>query len=109
MTYDVTTNRLAEIDSMSNWMGDKPVRWVCKPGDAPLTKTERSVMIKIPESGLSMGWVSRALAYAPAVRYAFPTKTDRRALYGLLARGVLRVEHHTNPDNEIIIRNLEVR
>ena len=104
--HDVTTSRLAEVDSMSNWMGDKPVRWVCKPGDAPLSKTERSVMMRIPAEGFALGWVSRALAYAPSVRRAFPSKNDRRALYGLLARGVLRVERHFNPDNEMIVRNL---
>ena len=105
-TNDVTTLRLAEIDSMSNWMGDKPVRWTCKPGNAPLTKTERAVMMRIPADGVSLGWVSKALAYAPAVRHTFPSKNDRRALYGLLARGVLRVDRSMNPDNETIIRNL---
>lgn len=98
---DVSAERLAEVRSATNFTGSNQTSWTRKPADAPLTKTEAAMLESIPVNGLELGFVSRALLYAPAVRQF--SKPQRAALYSLIDRGKLRVMRQYSPDREIII------
>ena len=84
---DVTKERLGEVASSNNFGGDK-VAWTKKAINAPLTATEKAVLDRIPEGGLDLGFISKALLYSGPIRGM--SKPERAALYSLLDRGTLR-------------------
>lgn len=101
---DVTQDRLFEVTYGGNWAGDHVTRWTAKAAGAPLTATEQAVLGRIPADGLPLGHVSKPLLYAPIIRQTFPTKPARKALYGLLARGALRIIREYGTGHEQIVR-----
>lgn len=104
MTSDVTQERLEELRFAPNHPGSGIVTtWSAKPRGTPMTATEARVYASIPAEGIALGFLSRPLAYAPAVRrYSL---VERKALLALLARGMLRVEREHGPERETIMLN----
>lgn len=90
---DVTERRLAETYSAHSRIAVGP----------SVTATERAILSKLPQE-LAIGFVSKALLYAPAVKAIAYTKPERQALFKLLKRGLLRVERDRTRDMEYLTK-----
>ena len=88
---DVTARRMQEANADRVKIGPS------------LTATERALLDKLPPE-LEIGFISKALLYAPAIRHAAYTKPERTALFKLLKRGLLRVERDRRRDMEYLVK-----
>jgi len=75
------------------------VKFTTKKEGAPLTKTEKAALEKIPPEGIDLGNVSNAGLYAPWIKRL--TKPQRSALFSLLSSGKLKVIEVPDPEGKL--------